>query len=175
MKKGFSLIELMVVIAIIGFLAAITIPRFIDLTDGAKIANVQSNLVNIRSMISMYQIKNGDYPDLEMEKEDGDLGGAKKYLNKNVLPKTSAYKGLFKYGWGEKKFSVEETNKISEVKEFGLDDFNGDGKGGWCYIKATKSQLDDPYGGKYFKKHNGQIRANLAHGTYGSEIWWNRY
>lgn len=175
MKKGFSLIELMVVIAIIGFLAAITIPRFMDLTSDAKIANVQSNLVNIRTMIDMYQVKNGDLPDLEMEKEDGDLGGAEKYLNKNVLPKTPVYKGVFKYGWGEKKFSVEETNKISKVEAFGLDGFNGDGNGGWCYIKATKAELEDPWGGKYFRKHNGQIKVNLTHGTYGTDFDWGRY
>ena len=174
-KEGFTLIELMVGIAIIGVMAAIALPKFTNVTNEAKIASIQSNLVNIRTMIDMYYVKNEDIPSLEMGVEDGYLGGAEDYYSKEVLSSTPAYKGLHKYGWGEKKFNVEDTNKVSEVREFGIDGFLGDGKGGWCYIKATKSQLDDPYGGEYFRKHNGQIRANLTHGTYGSDLNWARF
>ncbi|MBN2363058.1 type II secretion system protein [candidate division WOR-3 bacterium] len=43
MKKGFSLIELMVVVVIIGILAAIAIPNFIRLRDRAKESEVKAN------------------------------------------------------------------------------------------------------------------------------------
>lgn len=43
MKKGFTLTELMAVITIIGLLSAIAMPRFTNITNSAKAAQVQGN------------------------------------------------------------------------------------------------------------------------------------
>lgn len=48
-QKGFTLVELMAVIAIIGVLAAIAIPRFTDTTNNASAAKIQSDLRNMES------------------------------------------------------------------------------------------------------------------------------
>ncbi|MFB0527159.1 MAG: type II secretion system protein [bacterium] len=53
-SKGFTLIELMIVVAIIGILAAIAIPRFANLIDRAREARTQGNLGAIRSAMSIY-------------------------------------------------------------------------------------------------------------------------
>jgi len=53
-SKGFTLIELMIVVAIIGILAAIAIPRFANLIDRARQARTQGNLGSIRSSMSIY-------------------------------------------------------------------------------------------------------------------------
>ena len=50
MKKGFTLIELMIVIAIIGILAAVAIPMYSDYTKKSRTAEVQSNLAEIVKM-----------------------------------------------------------------------------------------------------------------------------
>ena len=50
MKKGFTLIELMIVIAIIGILAAVAIPMYSDYTKKSRTAEVQSNLNEIVKM-----------------------------------------------------------------------------------------------------------------------------
>ena len=57
MKKGFTLIELMVTIAVIGLLAAIALPRFSNITKDAEIAQLQANRKNIETALHMYLVK----------------------------------------------------------------------------------------------------------------------
>ena len=54
-QKGFTLVELMVVIAILGILAAIAIPKFSDSTSAANTAKIAADLRTIDSAIVMYQ------------------------------------------------------------------------------------------------------------------------
>ena len=53
-SKGFTLIELMIVVAIIGILAAVAIPKFADLVSKSKEAAVKGTLGALRSAISIY-------------------------------------------------------------------------------------------------------------------------
>src|ERR1044071_9763427 len=52
--KGFTLIELMIVVAIIGMLAAIAIPKFADLVTKSKESAVKGSLGSLRSAVSIY-------------------------------------------------------------------------------------------------------------------------
>ena len=53
-KKGFTLIELMIVVAIIGILAAIAIPKFADLIKKSKEGATKGGLSAVRSAIQVY-------------------------------------------------------------------------------------------------------------------------
>lgn len=61
-KKGFSLAELIVVIAILGILAAIVVPRVVENTDQARIAHDRATLRTVQGAVNMFHAQNGRYP-----------------------------------------------------------------------------------------------------------------
>lgn len=66
-RKGFTLIELVVVIAILGILAGIAIPRFMDSIETARGAKLLADLRSIESAGTVYYTKNGKYPTVSTE------------------------------------------------------------------------------------------------------------
>lgn len=72
MKKGFTLVELMVVIVIIGILAALAIPRFLGATNKSKAAEFKPVLKQLYTLQEAYAQENNTYstslPDIAFEK-----------------------------------------------------------------------------------------------------------
>ena len=64
-KKGFTLVEILIVVVILGILAAIVIPQFTNASESAKASSLVSQLQTIRSQLELYQVQhNGNYPDI---------------------------------------------------------------------------------------------------------------
>ena len=64
-KKAFTLLELLVVILILGLLAAFVVPNIIGAGDKAKRDLVCSQMSSISSALDMFKMDNGMYPDTE--------------------------------------------------------------------------------------------------------------
>ena len=62
-EKGFTLLELMIVIAIIGILASLAQPSYKAAVRKSREAALKENLYNIRSVLDQYYADNGKYPD----------------------------------------------------------------------------------------------------------------
>ena len=63
--KGFTLVELVVVIAILGILAGIAIPRFMEATKSARGSKIVADMRTIESAVNIYYVKYGAYPSEE--------------------------------------------------------------------------------------------------------------
>ena len=61
-SKGFTLIELVVVIAVLGILAGLVISRYIDMTEETRGATVLANMRTIESCAALYAVKHGELP-----------------------------------------------------------------------------------------------------------------
>ena len=59
-NQGFTLVEILIVVVILGILAAIVIPQFSDASTQSKISSAKSSLQTLRSQISLYKIQHND-------------------------------------------------------------------------------------------------------------------
>jgi general secretion pathway protein G len=62
-KKGYTLLELMIVVAIVGILVTLAIPTFQQSTMKAKEAALKQNLFTMRAVLDQYYADRGDYPE----------------------------------------------------------------------------------------------------------------
>ena len=61
-QKGFTLVELLVVVIILAILAAIIVPQFTAATDDANQSAYDTNISNIRAAIDLYRQQHNEYP-----------------------------------------------------------------------------------------------------------------
>ena len=62
-RKGFTLVEILIVVIILGILAAIVIPQFTSASEDARKSSLQSQLQTLRSQVELYKLQHRDsYP-----------------------------------------------------------------------------------------------------------------
>ena len=96
-ERGFTLIELMVVIVILGILAGLIIPRIMGRPDEARSAKARLQIESLETALKLYKLDNGSYPSTEQGLralvEAPAAGGLAKswrqggYLEKGNVPK----------------------------------------------------------------------------------------
>jgi MSHA pilin protein MshA len=106
-KRGFTLIELVIIIVILGILSVVAIPKYVDMQEEAREASIRGALGNMRSALSIQYAKNA-------------LGGAATF----PLALTGT---IFSDG----RVPQEPVSKTAAVVA------SFDGNGGWVYDAAT--------------------------------------
>jgi general secretion pathway protein G len=63
-KKGFTLIELMLVVIIIGVLVSMVVPRLVGRSEEARVSAAKADInANLSTALDLYELDNGQYPD----------------------------------------------------------------------------------------------------------------
>ena len=91
-QRGFSLLEMLLVVSIVGVLAAVAVPRFNNAILMANTSRVQADLQVLNSAIVMYQAEKGKYPTAISELGDyvQDIGNVRPPKGKCSLRKEEA-------------------------------------------------------------------------------------
>ncbi len=104
-QSGFSLIEILVVMFILGLLGAIAVPKFFGQIDKAYTTKAQQDIKAITGALDIYRLNHGDYPG----SDEGLRVLVSNYLNK--LPKDP---------WGQDYIYVNPGNKGGEIDVYTL-------------------------------------------------------
>ena len=124
-RSGFTLIEIMVVIIILGILVGLIVPRFMEKPEKARIVKAQMQIESISAALKEYKLDCGDYPTteqgLEALVEKPSIGTIpKKYPEKGYLPKVP------KDPWGNDYVYISP----GEHGDFDLISYGADGEQG---------------------------------------------
>ncbi|MEN4983455.1 type II secretion system major pseudopilin GspG [Acinetobacter modestus] len=124
-RSGFTLIEVMVVIVILGVLAALIVPNVMGRGEKAKVDTTSITLKGVAGALDQYKLDNGRYPSMQ----DGGLDALvnKPAAAKNWLPGGYVKGGYPKDSWEN---DVQYVIPGREGRAFDLYSFGADGKEG---------------------------------------------
>lgn len=117
--KGFTLIEIMVVVVILGVLGALIVPNIIGRPDEARVTAARSDIQQIGNALELYRLDNGQYPSSDqgldaLVEEPAGYPEARNWSSEGYL------KRLPVDPWGEPYFYFNEDRSV-EVYSFGVD------------------------------------------------------
>ncbi|WP_375321213.1 pilin [Aliivibrio logei] len=135
-QKGFTLIELMIVVAVIGVLSAIAMPQYQKYVAKAEVASALATLTGIKTNVEAYSVENGAFPASGTESDLGVPasipGGAIAFS-----ASSSAGSGTITYTFASAGVSTLLTNKKFQLARTG-------GDGSWkCDAPAGTPVTDD--------------------------------
>lgn len=131
-KSGFTLVEILIVVVILGILAAIVIPQFTDASTEAKTSSLCSDLQTVRSQIELYKIQHND---VIPQPEAGGASWNRMTMYTDVSGNTNATKtAVFCYGPYLQKVPTNQFNNLNTIN---IDGTLGDGLGGWEFVSTT--------------------------------------
>lgn len=137
-NKGFTLVEILIVVIILGILAAIVIPQFTEASNDARASALASDLQTVRSQVELFKVQH-----LEVLPDTTIVDQLTKKTNiSGVAEGTDGATGPFSYGPYLQKFPTNPYTATNDV-ETGTSNPGGGNKG-WYYNTTTgKFSPDD--------------------------------
>lgn len=138
-QGGFTLIELMIVVAILGLLAYVLVPRIMERPEEARRIRAQVDIKTIESALKLYKVDNGTYPTTEQG-----LSALITKPDQDPVPKSWREGGYLegsaiKDPWGN---AFEYSSPGSDGKDYEIISYGFDGKPGGTGRDADISTLD---------------------------------
>jgi len=153
MKKGFTMLELLIIAAVVGILSFMAVPRLSDVKDSGRAAEMQKDLTDVRVALEKYYVLTEEYPKLAgkedslreivVEGTDGKPVNFGEILGKRAMPSTP------------KVESIEGTNKVHDIQKF----IKGTKSGGWNYNQ---------------EEGTGEIHVNLPENIFQQSVDWSK-
>ncbi|WP_148334812.1 MULTISPECIES: type II secretion system major pseudopilin GspG [Acinetobacter] len=124
-QTGFTLIEVMVVIVILGVLAALIVPNVMGRGEKAKVDTTVIKLQSIAGLLDQYKLDNGKYPSMQE-------GGLEALIKQPATAKNWVPGGYVKGGFPKDSWDKELQYVIpgSDGRSFDLYSFGADGESG---------------------------------------------
>ncbi|HNS19180.1 MAG TPA: prepilin-type N-terminal cleavage/methylation domain-containing protein [Sedimentisphaerales bacterium] len=135
-KRGFTLVEILIVVVILGILAAIVIPQFTQASTEAKTNSLCSNLQTLRSQIELYKVQHNDKVPAAADFNtvmvyctdiDGNVNGTG----------TKVRTDTFCYGPYLERIPENPFSNLATVGAVDDKTVAGGGTNGWDYVEAT--------------------------------------
>ena len=118
-KKGFTIVELVIVIAVIGVLTAVLVPTFVNLVNKANNASDESLVNNLNKQLAIKRATEGDNKTMQDALDDALEGG---YKVENLTP-TAAGKDIIWSAVEDKFFYVDSDKAPADGKSSNLYDY----------------------------------------------------
>ena len=118
-NQGFTLIEIMVVVVILGILGALIVPNIIGRPDEARVAAAQLNIQQIGNALEYYRLDNGFYPSTD-QGLDALVTEPSGFPEPNKWNPDGYLKSVPEDPWGEPYLYYNEDRSI-DVYSFGAD------------------------------------------------------
>ncbi|EMS1135105.1 pilin [Neisseria gonorrhoeae] len=136
LQKGFTLIELMIVIAIVGILAAVALPAYQDYTARAQVSEAILLAEGQKSAVTEYYPNNGEWP---KDNDSAGVASASKIIGKYVKQVE------VKNGVVTAQMASSNVNKEIQGKKLSLWAKREDGSVKWfCGQPVTRANVADP-------------------------------
>jgi len=135
-NKAFTLVEILIVVIILGILAAIVIPQFTKASEDARLSALDSDLQTVRSQLELYKVQHLDVYPTAFE------GAATSQLT-NKTDQDGTINAAGAYGPYLQKFPTNPFNNLATVEIEAGSAGLGNGSHGWHFNSSTGSFAPD--------------------------------